>query len=203
MIIKQLINTEISKMSSVIRYSWTKVHSSENLAEHSYYVIMLSDAIAEDIIFKNPDITLDRYSILKYAMYHDVEEIFTWDIITPVKYKSKSLRDELEKIGTLLLNEWLSENFKNNIHIKNNIIKYFNEYEDFKYKKLENQIVKFADQLEAFSYSISELRMWNTNFYDIAVSIISWIKKNWSSNKYFTDYIIELDNFFYEEFRKK
>lgn len=200
--IKQLINTEIMKMSSVIRYSGTKVHCQENLAEHSYYVILLSDAIAEDLLSKNKDLAIDRYKVLKYAMYHDVEEIFTGDVITPVKYRSQILRDELEKIWVLLLTEWLKENFKWNEHIKDNILNYFEEYEKSKYDKIENQIVKFADQLEAFSYSISELRLWNSHFYNIAVSILSWIKKNWFNNPLFTDYVDELDEFFFQENKK-
>jgi 5'-deoxynucleotidase YfbR-like HD superfamily hydrolase len=76
-----------------------------------------------------------------------------------VKYKSKTLLKELEKIGTLLLKEGLELSFKTNKHISNNIISFFNDYEHNKYTNIENQIVKFSDQLEAFLYSISELQM--------------------------------------------
>lgn len=203
MIISELINSELWKMSNVIRYSWTKIHNQENLAEHSYYVIMLADIISEDLSKKYKNLNIDKYKVLKYALYHDVEEIFTWDIITPVKYKSKVLLKELEKIGTKLLNEGLEENFKNNIHIKDNILKYFNEYEHDKYDKIENQIVKFADQLECFTYCISELKLWNSNFYQIAVDVILWIKSNWNNNEYFSNYIKELDLFFYDFNEKK
>jgi len=200
--IKQLINTEIFKMSSVIRYSWTKTNNPENLAEHSYYVIVFSDSIAEDLE-KKYKLDIDRYAVMKYATYHDVEEIFTWDIITPVKYKDESLRKKLENIGELLLTEWLEENFKENPHIKENILKAFHWYEDNKYDKIENQIVKFADQLEAFSYCISELRLWNTNFYDIAITVLLNIKERWDTHKYFSSYIKEIDLFFYDKFKRK
>jgi 5'-deoxynucleotidase YfbR-like HD superfamily hydrolase len=63
-------------MSDVIRYSGTKVLNKENLAEHSYYVSVLADSLAEDIEHKF-DIVIDRYKVLKYALYHDIEEIFT------------------------------------------------------------------------------------------------------------------------------
>jgi len=198
MLIQELINSEIWKMSNVIRYSWTKIHNQENLAEHSYYVILISDIIRKDLLNKYKWLKIDWYKVLKYALYHDIEEAFTWDIITPVKHKSKTLLKELEKIGKKLLNEWLSESFKQNLHIKENILEFFNEYEIDKYTKIENQIVKFSDQLEAFIYSISELKMWNSNFDKIAKDIVIWIKNKWSKNHYFKDYVEELENFFYD-----
>lgn len=203
MIITELINSDLSKMSSIIRYSWIKTHNPQNLAEHSYYVVLIADLISEDILKNNNNIELDRYKVLKYAMYHDIEEVYTWDIITPVKYKSKTLLKELENIGHILLKEWLNISFENNLHIVENIRSYFNEYEENKYKNLENQIVKFSDQLEAFFYCISELKMWNNNFYLISIEILKWIKRKWKSNKYFEKYIDELDDYFYEFNEKK
>jgi 5'-deoxynucleotidase YfbR-like HD superfamily hydrolase len=84
-------------MSDVIRYSGTKVLNKENLAEHSYYVSVLADSIAEDIEYKH-EINIDRYKVLKYALYHDIEEIFTGDIVTPLKYKSQDLRVKFEEV---------------------------------------------------------------------------------------------------------
>jgi 5'-deoxynucleotidase YfbR-like HD superfamily hydrolase len=72
----QFITGFFDKMSDVIRYAGNKVLNKENLAEHSYYVAVLADNIAEDIIHKFR-IDIDRYKVIKYALYHDIEEIFT------------------------------------------------------------------------------------------------------------------------------
>ena len=69
----------------------------ENLAEHSYYVSVLADSLAEDFEFRF-GLKLDRYKVLKYALYHDIEEIFTGDIVSPVKYKSDELRVKFEEV---------------------------------------------------------------------------------------------------------
>ena len=93
----QFLEGFFDRMSDVIRYSGTKVLNKENLAEHSYYVSVLADGIAEDIEQKF-DISIDRYKVLKYALYHDIEEIFTGDLVTPVKYKSQDLRIKFEEV---------------------------------------------------------------------------------------------------------
>lgn len=187
-LIKQIFNSHIWKMSSVIRYTWTKTLHQENIAEHSYYVSILSDTITEDIL-KHHNIELDRYKILKYAIYHDFEEVFTGDIITPVKNKSNKFKEELEKIANELVNEWLQSDFNWNDHIINNITTNFHEYEEKKYDNIENQIVKFSDQLEALMFSISEYKLWNSNFKSIIKDIVMSIDKNWSENKYFKQYV--------------
>jgi putative hydrolases of HD superfamily len=157
----QFLKGFFDRMSDVVRYSGTKILNKENLAEHTYYVSVLADSIAEDLEFRF-DVNIDRYKVLKYALYHDIEEIFTGDIVTPVKYKSKALKMKFEEVGNLILKEELKNHFQGNLHIAEMILDTHKEYEEKKETSLENMIVKFADILQALSYTISELNLGNT-----------------------------------------
>jgi len=190
----QFLEWFFDRMSDVIRYSGTKVLNKENLAEHSYYVSVLADGIAEDIEQKF-DVSLDRYKILKYALYHDIEEIFTWDIVTPVKYKSKDLREKFEEVWNLILTEELESHFSENTHIAEMIIKAHNEYDEKKDEVLENQIVKFADILQALSYTMSELHLGNTYLKGISQNLLVTLEKKYKDNQYFSGYVVEVLDF--------
>lgn len=198
-LIYQLLKWDIVNMSNIQRYSWATVIKQENLAEHSYYVTVLSDLIAEDIEEKYPQKELDRGNILRYALYHDYEEVYTWDIVTPVKYKSEEVKEWLEKLWKILLREWVESNFKWNSHIAKRIKSSTFEYESKKDKDLENRIVKFADILQSLIYIIREINLWNIYTEPILKRIISTlIKKYWPTN-YFRSYVEDLLKILEEE----
>lgn len=197
----QFLEGFFDRMSDVIRYSGTKVLNKENLAEHSYYVSVLSDSIAEDIEHRYT-ITIDRYKVLKYALYHDIEEIFTGDIISPVKYKSNDLRMKLEKVWNLILTEQVEEHFEWNPHIARMILQTHKDYEEKKYTDIENMIVKFADTLQAISYTISELHLGNTYLKWITHNAIEILKNTFWENKYFSLYVGEIEKFVKENIKK-
>ncbi|MGH2442383.1 MAG: 5'-deoxynucleotidase [Chloroflexota bacterium] len=72
----------------------------ENAAEHSYYVALLTHAlclIARDTFHREVDV--DRAVLL--ALYHDVGEVITGDIPSPVKHHSRVLGNmrELEALA--------------------------------------------------------------------------------------------------------
>ena len=120
---------------------------------------LLADIITTDLLEKHKDLEIDRYKILKYGIYHDFEEVYTGDIITPVKYKSKGLKKELEMVGELLLKEGLKESFLEQEHVQKDIINSLEAYEKNKMDILENQIVKFSDMLQYILFAIEEARM--------------------------------------------
>ena len=69
----------------------------ENLAQHSSEVAIISHALAsvgKEIYGK--DIDVDR--IVTLALFHDVTEVYTGDLPTPIKYHSKDMRRIYAKI---------------------------------------------------------------------------------------------------------
>lgn len=190
----QFLEWFFDRMSDVIRYSGTKVLNKENLAEHSYYVSVLADSIAEDIEYKH-EINIDRYKVLKYALYHDIEEIFTGDIVTPLKYKSQDLRVKFEEVWNLILREELESHFQWNMHIAEMILNTYSEYGEGKDEILENKIVKFADILQALSYTMSELHLGNTYLKHISNNLLITLEKKYGKDKYFSSYVKEILEF--------
>jgi len=188
----QFLKGFFDRMSDVIRYSWTKVLNKENLAEHSYYVSIIADGIAEDLENKY-SIEIDRYKVLKYALYHDIEEIFTGDIVSPVKYKSKELRLEFERVWNLILKEQLSSHFEWNTHISEMILDTHKSYESGKNEILENKIVKLADILQAIGYTISEKNLWNVYLQHITQNLLEILEKKYSQDEYFSDYVTQVE----------
>ncbi|MDC0506249.1 HD domain-containing protein [Candidatus Gracilibacteria bacterium] len=193
-ICSQFMKGFFDRMSDVIRYSGTKVLNKENLAEHTYYVGIIADGIAEDLE-KKFDLDIDRYRVLKYALYHDIEEVFTGDIVSPVKYKSESLRKQFEEVGNLILEEELKNHFYGNTHISKMILSTHRAYEEGKRKILENKIVKLADILQAIGYTISERNLGNTHLIHITRSLVEILENRYGQDKYFSAYVVEVKRY--------
>lgn len=193
-LILQLLKWDLFKMSNVQRYSWTQVIVPENLAQHSYYVTVLADLISEDISERFPDIKIDKNKILSFALYHDYEEIYTWDIITPVKYKNKEFREKLDSLWNLLLTEWINSNFEWKKHIWNRIKESHKNYELWRNDLIESKIVKFADMIQALWYVIQEVNMWNSYMNSVLKNIIKLIKEKYWTIDEFKIYIENLSD---------
>ena len=195
MFIKNLINTTLHSMTEHMRYSGAHVINKENVAEHSYYVTLLADMIAEDILQKNPTISINKLKVLQMALYHDTEEAFTGDLITPVKNKSKELKKEWDKLSFQMMREGLEQDFPEQQHIYKYIISIHEEYEKYKYEDLENQIVKFADGLQSIIYLLREKAYGNTHVLPILTNVISSLQKIFAHNTIFSYYLSSLEEF--------
>ena len=81
-----------SRMKYINRWALMKNTRSENLSEHSLEVAAIAHAIA---VMKNlrfgGELNAERAAVL--GLYHDMPEIITGDMPTPVKYHSKTLRN--------------------------------------------------------------------------------------------------------------
>lgn len=89
----------------------------------------------------------DCDAIAVKAIYHDVPEIFTGDIPTPVKYYSsetKEAYDAVEKASIKKLTKMLPEELRN-------------EYESlFMYNEDERRLIKAADRISAYIKCLEE-----------------------------------------------
>ena len=126
----------------------------ENIAEHSFFVSILSHALAcirRDILGQ----PCDPEKVAAYALFHDASEIFTGDLPTPIKYFNPEIRTayaEIEKNATerLLrtLPEELTPSYDALLHIPE-------EY---------RLLVKAADKLAAYIKCIEERTSGNSEF---------------------------------------
>ena len=127
----------------------------ENDAEHSLQVAMIAHALA--IIGR------DRYGrecnpehVLALGVYHDVSEVITGDMPTPVKYHSQELRGaykDVERMASERLLTMLPEDMRPAFH------PYLFEQQGY-----EHQLVKAADTICAYLKCVEEGRAGNREF---------------------------------------
>ncbi len=147
----------VNRMKLIDRWALMRNTSRENIAEHSQNVAVIAHALCVigNIKFgKSYD--AGRCAVL--ALYHDLTEVITGDMPTPVKYYNDKIKDvykEVEKTAGSRLLSMLPEEFKNDYRP-------FFEHEE-KDKELW-KIVKAADKIDALIKCIDECRTGNSEF---------------------------------------
>ncbi len=126
----------------------------ENLSAHSYEVALLSHVLAL-IGNREFDRNYNPERLVLFALYHDMSEILTGDLPTPVKYYNTDIKcayKEIEKRAEEKMFSLLREDFKE--EIKNSLV----------LDDEEKKIVKAADKLCAYIKCLDELSASNREF---------------------------------------
>ena len=145
----------INRMKHINRWGLMKNTEMENLSEHSFQTAILSHALAV-IERDNFNSEIDPYRTAVKALYHDVSEIITGDMPTPVKYFNEEITvsyKKIEKRSKDALIEKLPDGMKN-------------EFSDIinAEESPEWAIVKAADTLSAYIKCIEEIKAGNPEF---------------------------------------
>ncbi len=153
----------VSRMKYIDRWALMRNTQKENICEHSMEVSAIAHALA---LIKNKyyggNLNCERAALL--AIYHDMPEIITGDLPTPVKYYSEETRDiykNIEDDACFKLLNMLPEDFKEDYRPL-----FFEEKEDEYLRK----IVKAADKISALIKCIEEKKAGNTEFENAAQS---------------------------------
>lgn len=190
---ENIISTTLHTLVYHTRYSGAHVIHKENVAEHSYYVTLLADILAHDIEntfdLEKP---LNRLKIMQMALYHDTEEAYTGDLITPVKNKSPELKKEWDKLSSIMMKEGLLHDFPGQHHIVKYIVHIHHVYEEGKYSALENQIVKFADGLQSVVYLLREIGFGNKHIVSILHNVMKGMTNMFGDHAYLKQYMVQL-----------
>jgi len=160
----------LSRMKFINRWGLMRNTKNENICEHSLEVAFIAHALG---IINNQElggnINAERLAIL--GMYHDVTEIITGDMPTPVKYYNPLIRNaykEVENVAKEALLSGLPEKMRR--EYDSVLIESTEEEELWKY-------VKAADKISALVKCIEEKRMGNTDFEKAEISILKAIEK--------------------------
>ncbi len=146
-----------SRMKYINRWGLMRNLRNENLTEHSAECAMLSHALAligNRYFGKN----YDENKIAVYALYHDMSEIFTGDLPTPVKYFNESIRDSYKSLERNALENALSK-------LPDELKDDFSDV--LLFEELDSQaktIVKAADKLCAYLKCVEEYKNGNNEF---------------------------------------
>ncbi len=146
-----------SRMKYINRWALMRNTSSENISEHSNDVAAIAHALA---VIKNlrfgGSLNAERAAFL--GLYHDMPEIITGDMPTPVKYHSKELHSEFLKVEKTACESLLSM-------LPDDMKEY---YSSAFFKKEEDgylwKLVKAADKISALIKCIEEQKAGNREF---------------------------------------
>ena len=143
-------------MKYIDRWSLMRNTDSESLSQHSLDVAAIAHALSV-IGNKRLGKNYDTGKIALIGMYHDMPEIITGDMPTPVKYHNKEIREafgSIEKAAQRSLLNSLPEDLRD-------------EYCDFLIPDEttpEYRLVKAADKISALLKCMLEERSGNTEF---------------------------------------
>lgn len=147
----------LSRMKLINRWPLMRNVSKENVQEHSLQVAMVAHALA---LIRNKYFNgdLDPYRIATLAMFHDVSEVLTGDLPTPVKYFNPAISKEYKKIESIAEQKLLDMTpaaFRDD---------YASLIDHNQHSEQERFIIKAADVICAYLKTLEELSAGNHEF---------------------------------------
>lgn len=158
-----------SRMKHINRWALMRNTQTENLSQHSCEVAAIAHCLAsiKNIRFGG---AFNAEKAAFFGLYHDMPEIITGDMPTPVKYYSETMRSQfalIEEKASLHLLDMLPDDLKP-------------VYEEALLPKDEDaylwKIVKAADKISALIKCIEEEKAGNREFRQAYESTLSSIK---------------------------
>ncbi|MDU5084112.1 5'-deoxynucleotidase [Veillonella sp.] len=155
----------LKRMRFINRWSLMRNTEIENIQEHSLEVAMVAHNLAA---LKNEYFggNLDVNKVAVIAMYHEVSEIFTGDMPTPIKYFDPKLRSLYGEVETLAQEKMLST-------LPKRLQAVYKPYIVDAETLPEWPIVKAADTLSAYMKCVNELHAGNDEFKEAHDTILA------------------------------
>lgn len=173
----------MDRMKYIKRWQLMRSTREENIMEHSQSVSMLAHALVSihNEVFGGK---ADVLKTLLYAMYHEIGEVMTGDLPTPIKYYNRDIHGaykELEKNACEKIVSTLPQ------ELRSEIAPYVMADED----SVEYRLVKAADRLAAYIKCLEELRSGNGEFAKAKKSIEEDLRgRNMLELEYFFEHFI-------------
>jgi 5'-deoxynucleotidase len=147
----------LARMKLINRWPLMRNINTENVQEHSLQVAMVAHGLA---LIRNKFFNgqLDANKIATIALFHDVSEVLTGDLPTPVKYYNPAIQEEykkIEKIAEQKLIDMVPEAFRQD---------YAALIDQQYFTKDEAFVVKAADVICAYLKTLEELSAGNREF---------------------------------------
>lgn len=147
-------------LAQIKRYHSTPLHQNETVAEHTFYVTIIARALCG--LIEENGTKVNTLEVLDKALVHDMEEMYSGDILQPFKYADPELKRLVDKINDKLVDkafeglpDKLAKHFK---HI-------WSDYHEG--KRIEDKIVKMADRLSLIAYCLEQIKLGNTFMIEI------------------------------------
>ncbi len=149
-----MYSRELRELEHVPRWAIIRCIRQQSVAEHSYFTAMYAIKIAE-LIGWDKEFKSEMYKLVKYALWHDIEECFMSDIPGPIKH---SIVDEnkYELFADKQCTKYWGQNKKDILNTGGKISR--NEI---------MQIVKCASTIEELFYLLGEEQLGNGTIYEV------------------------------------
>ena len=168
----------LMRMKNIKRWGLMHNTQQENIKEHSMdvaYIAHALAAIANNVYGKQVDVK----NVVMIAMYHDITEVITGDLATPVKYFNPEIKQaykELEALSAKKIHSMIPQQIASEYDCING----GDEYEEL--------IVKAADKISAYFKCVEELNSGNREFSTAAKTLLDSINAfELDEVKYFMD----------------
>jgi 5'-deoxynucleotidase len=147
----------LSRLRWIKRWGLKRNAHDENVMEHSWEVSVIAHTLA---LIKNRyfDGNLDANAIATAALYHDITEVITGDLPTPIKYHSREINDaykQIEKQAELELLALLPIELRSDFELLIHRDRMPEEHV---------RIIKAADKISAYLKCQAELKAGNKEF---------------------------------------
>ena len=146
----------MDRMKYIRRWQLMRSERDENIMEHSQSVAMLTHALG---VIRNQVFggSVNVEKAVLYAMYHEISEVLTGDLPTPIKYYNRSIQrayKDLERSAAEKMAQMLP------VGMTSELTPYIRADEE----REEYKLVKAADRLSAYIKCLEELRSGNGEF---------------------------------------
>lgn len=147
----------LSRMKFIHRWGLMRNTWVDNIQEHSLHVAMIAHALA---VIRNRLFAgrLNPERVMLLAVYHEVSEVITGDLPSPIKYFDPQIERayaEIEDVARKRLWEMIPEELRD--YYRSVIFVDEEDHENWK-------IVKAADKISAYAKCLEELKAGNQEF---------------------------------------
>ena len=163
MIVKALLSDYLARMDNIIQWQERDVHQRESVSQHSYKVIVFTNALLESL-FQGQEETIEilrfKNECINHAMFHDWDEaLIRRDLSHVMKYNDYN-GDAIRKVVDDLAEHLAKQEF-----IVSDVIGGKRVYEGIlPTNKLVHAVVKVADWMALQYFVDREVRMGNCTF---------------------------------------
>lgn len=147
----------LSRMKYIERWSLMRNVIQENIQEHSLQVAMIAHNLA--VIrnkFYDGDLDPDRIAVI--ALYHDISEVVTGDLPSPIKYFNPDIRDAYKQIEATAEEQIISMLPADLYDEYHQLILEDGKRADYK------AVISAADKLSAYIKCLEEINAGNREF---------------------------------------
>lgn len=171
--IKEMLTGGIHRMSHVYRYSSLPTLRKENVAEHTFYVVLYSYLIGKDLDARfledlariHPSI--DFGDLLARALLHDIDESHTGDFLRTVKYGHPDLKTALDQISESMVHKMSTELG----------VDFYDPWKGAKNRDMNGWILEIADLARVVSYVMEEIKSGNRHIVNVLAEVRDYYKK--------------------------